>query len=339
MKRVLIRVLPGLFLLLAQGGCQGGGDSGFACEVDADCAPQCSCAVSTAISSTCQVTRDDPPFAQDWICQGTCNAPTGCPEGTSCQRVRFEQRSPPEEDVGVYDCVAMEGTGGAGGSGGAGGASGAGGGQLVCPVRTEPKSFFDDTFLDTAWSDELVAGRSMGTNSFAEHQETTGGNTGGNPDPYRGMTLTIGEGQVSLWQLNLKDGATYDPAKGAICGLLAQMDGTDLNAGTRETIYSMAFRQDGSVFWSDLFRVDCATNSRCVEGEGWLRMSPVDEADFTLFDPARSPGPDFTTAGAEIEFGFLAGAAGNNDTGAPRTFQYGVDNWQFVVCVCAPRPF
>jgi hypothetical protein len=47
----------------------------------------------------------------------------GCPEGTSCQRVELVVTNDPP-NVGIYDCVAMDGTGGAGGSGGAGGTGG-----------------------------------------------------------------------------------------------------------------------------------------------------------------------------------------------------------------------
>jgi hypothetical protein len=186
--------------------------------------------------------------------------------------------------------------------------------------------FFDGTFSDTEWSDETVEGRSTGDNSFTASQEPSGGNQG----PYRGMTLTIGEGQVALWQLNLQNSVSWNPADGAICGLVAQMDVTNFEAGTAEAVYSMAFRQDGKVFWSEQFYVNV---------EGWLTIEPpVGEGDFTLFDPLSDPAaPDFSPAGPPIEFGFLAGAAGNNDTGAPRVFNYGVDNWRFAVCLCASQ--
>jgi len=218
------------------------------------------------------------------------------------------------------DCRCASGTGGTGGAGGTGGS------PLVCPVNTDPVEFFDGTFVNENWSDELVDGRSNGDNNEFDAAQLT---SGGNPGAYRGMTLTIGEGQVALWQLNLKDTATWNPATdGAICGLLAQMDGTDRNAGTAETIYSMAFKQDNTVYWSDRFRVNV---------DGWLTMTPpVDEGDFTQFDHLDMPrDPDFSDTGLPIAFGFLAGAAGNNDTGAPRVFNYGVDNWRFAVCLCA----
>jgi len=195
-----------------------------------------------------------------------------------------------------------------------------------CLLGTGDRTFFDDTFLEAAWSTEIVEGRSMGMNSFEVRQEPSGGNTGDDPDEYRGLTLTIGEGQVALWLLNLKEDATWNPADGAICGLSAQLDGTDKDAGTAETLYSMAFRQGGRVFWSELFHVYV---------DGWLTMSPKNEDDFKLFDPLSDPvEPEFSRAGAPIEFGFLAGAGTNNTTGASRTFQYGVDNWRFVVDLC-----
>ena len=246
--------------------------------------------------------------------------PAQCPGGVDAA-ICNEERS-------QCECECAPGTGGTGGTGGTAGTGGTGGSPLVCPVDTDPMEFFDGTFVNEDWSDELVDGRSNGDdNSFTADQLTIGGNLGA----YRGMTLTIGEGQVALWQLNLKDTATWNPATdGAICGLLAQMDGTDRDAGTAETIYSMAFKQNNTVYWSDRFRVDV---------DGWLTMTPpVDEGDFTQFDHLDMPrDPDFSDAGAPIAFGFLAGAAGNNDTGAPRVFNYGVDNWRFLVCLCATQ--
>lgn len=181
----------------------------------------------------------------------------------------------------------------------------------------------DDDFADDDWTWELVPERNVGdNNSFSATQSPQGGNLGA----YRKMTLTIGEGQVTLWVLNIKTSATWNPATdGAICGIRAALDGTDKDAGTAATFYSLAMKQGTRIFWSDRFEVNV---------EGWARES-VDESAFKQFSPLSGPGSlDFSTGGEAIHFGFLVGASGNNTTGAPRVFTYGVDNWRFEICPC-----
>jgi len=195
-------------------------------------------------------------------------------------------------------------------------------GALWC--KTGTSAAFVDGDFSGGWTDEVVPGRSKGTdNSYAVSRESTGGN----PDAYRRIDLTIGLGQVALWVLNMKKDAMWDPAtQGGICGIRARMDGTDKDAGTTETIYSMALRQEGKIYWSEDFRVNV---------EGWKTMDPADETAFIQWDPFGLTGPDLSASGKPIQFGFLAGASGNNTTGNPRTFKYGVDNWRFVVCPCS----
>jgi len=108
MKHVLILVLPGILLILAQGGCQGE-KGGFSCLSDDDCPPACECDLSTSLTNpTC---KDN----DDVECGGSCDLTTTCPEGTSC---RFEPTS--GSDLRLFACLPPPGgTGGTGGTGGA----------------------------------------------------------------------------------------------------------------------------------------------------------------------------------------------------------------------------
>lgn len=118
MHRLTTHALAGLFLLVAQAGCQGGEGEPLSCINDDDCPATCTCVSSEIQLGRCQ-------FDPDTFCGGSCTRETDCPQGASCAVERTESIS--EGDLLVFSCQAPSGTGGNGGAGGEGGSGGTGG--------------------------------------------------------------------------------------------------------------------------------------------------------------------------------------------------------------------
>ena len=171
---------------------------------------------------------------------------------------------------------------------------------------------FNDAGACADWSSD-VAGN--GTYSATNGCEAAGGN----PDGYRTMTHEVTDVSgvnVSHWY----EGGSYDPSSG---GAIEEIIYSESLIITQPAFVGGAvgsyfrLRQGGTVYTHSL---GAHTDT------GWtdhsVRLTPV------FFTPA--PGPDFSAAGSEIQFGY--GRSNSNTTaGATSTTVHGIDNWRVVI--------
>jgi len=142
---------------------------------------------------------------------------------------------------------------------------------------------------------------------------------GGNPDGYRTMTHEVTDVSginVSHWY----EGGSYDPSSG---GAIEEIIYSESQIITQPAFVGGAvgsyfrLRQGGTVY---SYSLGAHTDT------GWTDHSARLTPGF--FTPA--PGPDFSAAGGEIQFGY--GRSNSNTTaGATSTTVHGIDNWRVVI--------
>ena len=175
---------------------------------------------------------------------------------------------------------------------------------------------FDDAGACADWTSDVVGN---GTFSGTDGCELVGGH----PNGYRTMThevTDVGGVVVSHWY----EGGSYDPSSG---GAIEEIIYSESRIITQPAFVggavgsSFRLRQGGTVYthtFGSFTDTGWATHS--------VRLSPVH------FTPA--PGPDFSAAGSEIQFGYVRSNS-NTSAGATSTSVHGIDNWR-VVIVQAP---
>lgn len=160
---MLVFVLPGLLVLLVIGGCPSGTEDAFSCINDNDCPHPCLCGGEDNLSNLCETLRWVEDEQLTFLCGGTCDRDSSCPEGTSCQSDRVVDR-PGAPNVALYACLPDSGTGGSGGSGGTGG-------SLTTQATESPVSCAEAGDL-VAIADAFVRG---GTSAAEDYQNTSYG--------------------------------------------------------------------------------------------------------------------------------------------------------------------
>ena len=329
MQRVCFLIVPGLLVVSAQLACQSGENAAFSCLTDADCPSDCRCP-DLGSETTCFINFDDL-----FLCGGTCDRETICPEGTSCKYdgeiIEIPGRDSEGnalEDIAVFRCTPSSGAGGNGGTGGTGGGGG-GGGPLTCatacPDPPQCLEFSDDTFEEATW--EHVAVRQDDGTSYGVSQGT---DEQGNLDPYRFVShrLVPPPNELIIEVAHGNTNAVYDPSDGAIRSLHYSYDGRALPDSRQASIRPLA-KQGGKWFWTafDSAKV-------LIDEGGWVTREWGGEADryqgVSLVGFGHVGALDLTENGTEITFGFSSAAShkGTSET----TRNTGVDNWRVVIC-------
>ena len=189
----------------------------------------------------------------------------------------------------------------------------------------------DGDFPPAAWTPMEIPGKHLGTTSIVS---VTTEPTEGNPGAYRKTVLHLDttDGQpAAIFLSHSLDVALYDPSTdGEICEVRFFLDGTDkFDVDARRAGFTPFMLQDGTYYAVPL------ANQLVVDSETWERGSWTTGA-FTRFDGDGPATPDFSAAGAPIQFGYLTGNSRPGTavgTGEPIS---AVDN--FKVEVFPPEP-
>lgn len=184
-------------------------------------------------------------------------------------------------------------------------------------------SYSDGTFNDSDWT--RYAEVTTGTPVYEETAVQS--LTGGNPDAYRYMTHTWGNGtRVVISHFNLN--AVYDPSVSGEIGYI-EYSADVIGLGGSSGVFGDSFmiEQDDRTFMAAITAVPITTG-------GWLDKdySGLTAENFRAVDGGL--GPDFSTSGSAITFGY---ARSNTLLGSVHTVEHGIDNWS-VTIHDAPEP-
>ncbi|HEY7026169.1 MAG TPA: Ig-like domain-containing protein [Gemmatimonadales bacterium] len=177
----------------------------------------------------------------------------------------------------------------------------------------------EDFSVGNQWSANVF--QIDGTASHTEGNQATGGNPGG----YRQMTHTIGppagtSGASYIWVEHLYSGGTYDPStSGEVCDVVYSEDQIDFSLPT-QVMWGLIIEQGGHRFISrptPQFNFAVWTHA----GPYTLRASD--------FSPA--PGPDFSTSGGVMTFGYFRANSTSTNPTTTSTIEHGIDNWRFDI--------
>jgi hypothetical protein len=177
---------------------------------------------------------------------------------------------------------------------------------------------FEDGEFASGWADEKASGKE--TTGYRVERRTSEGD----PGAFLYVAHTVVE-NTGIWVAHEKAEATYDPATaGAIASIRFSIGGKAI--AMRQASLRLLVVQDGKRYWtSALFLIN--------ESQDWVRSPEWTDDDLVLF-PGRagsSAGPDLTTTGKRLTFGFMSGAS--HTTGVSSvTREAGIDNWRVVIC-------
>ena len=175
---------------------------------------------------------------------------------------------------------------------------------LAAPLIARAATISDDTFADADWS-AVATPSSSPSSTFSATQQLLGGN----PNAYRetGHGVLSGFQSISLAHVYL--GASYDPATaGSIASIDFSLDVrfVEGSSGTSRVDYQLLIVQGGS-----RYNAVAATAQALGPGDGqpgrWQSFSftGLTAQSFALLSGSGPATPDFSSAGAPIQFGFL----------------------------------
>jgi hypothetical protein len=192
-------------------------------------------------------------------------------------------------------------------------------------------SFFDGTLTTVGWTLEVLQGGNGGTVA------TTDVATGGNPGGFRRVTLSpraapAADRLSSVAAFQLRDDATWDPrSQGALSSVSLYHDH---RAAPGPQFVALAVKQDGKYF------VATGSHNHYADAQAW---TPFADTGLRSLDFVRLPtdlstqyaeGPDLTTAGGPMTFGYYLGAStGYGGSGYSTTGD--LDNWHLTVVPAA----
>jgi hypothetical protein len=202
----------------------------------------------------------------------------------------------------------------------------------MVPVPAAGLTISDDTFLEADWS-ALEIVDSSGAAIFTTSQQLAGGN----PESFRQTTHSIpGAGQSIIVGHVFSDGH-YDPsAEGEIEFIDFALDLRFIggSAGTAQVGYQLLLVQAGSYYNATV------TAGAVAQGPGegvpgaWSRhlFAFLDASSFAKVLGDGPDDPDFSSSGADIQFGYMTQ---NSSLETPIATTSGIDNWS-VTIVPAP---
>jgi hypothetical protein len=183
--------------------------------------------------------------------------------------------------------------------------------------------FNDATFADADWKLHKIIDTTRGMLGFAEgFQNSTGGNSGTAPDPFRRIVHGYGKGDLFIGHLH--NHFLYSPAaNGAIGSIDHAYDLIHINPPPDQAVaYGLLLRQGDT---------DYSGPRDQIFPEAWQHLSRTGlrAADFTKLAGTGPIHPDFSSAGGQIRFGFLSANTGTQDVQSTR--QSGIDDFSVTV--------
>jgi hypothetical protein len=184
-------------------------------------------------------------------------------------------------------------------------------------------TFTDPTLLAANWTSTKIVDTTPGASATTT---STSQPTGGSPGPYRETSHTWSNGAIVVAHANAL--ALQDPSM--------------------EPVYSVDFSADLIHITAGSVGGAVAVRAAVLQGSAWYggptinvfsgvwatyAQSALTANDFVLVAGAGSPHPDFTNAGAILQFGYLTA---NSASGGPVTKIIGVDNWTVTAILAAP---
>ncbi len=197
---------------------------------------------------------------------------------------------------------------------------------LALPATASSLTFTDGTFTPTDW-DVISVQSGLGGSGT-----TTQITTGGNPDHYFSVALSVNDpgtvgSQITLVHINKT--AIYNPSGGAIASIDYGEDASKTSGIGNGHASTIALRQGGVLYAAVAKRVftpDAAWTAKAIDD--------LVESDFRGVLVGALV-PDFSSSGSPIEFGFWrAISSPANSSAASRTV--GIDNWSVDVTVPEP---
>jgi hypothetical protein len=186
-------------------------------------------------------------------------------------------------------------------------------------------TFVDGTFAPTDWEIAVATFRSS-DGALADGDAQGSQAAEGLPSPSRRVELTLPPAPTltefsSTYAVNLRTGFVYDPmAQGSIASFDYEEDARILVA---PVLTGLAVRQGGELYFAEV---------QVLTSESWTRVVrrkilQTNFAHLTPDGPVQGQYPDFSSAGAPIEVGFLRA----NSTGQGRATGFSnpalIDNW------------
>jgi hypothetical protein len=196
-------------------------------------------------------------------------------------------------------------------------------GLLLCPIaaRASVITYSDGTFAPSSWTftTDIIIG-----SSASATQQTSGGN----PGYCRQVKINVAAGNFAqVYAFNMMAAATLTPATQGAISLLTY--GEDRNAPTDQE-FGPAVYQGGIYYYA---------NAGYYPTNGWSTLPPTAFASTSFVTPTSSTShPDFTSAGAPLEFGFVA-INNNGEDGSAFSTTTEYDNFQIsLTTVAVPEP-
>jgi hypothetical protein len=194
------------------------------------------------------------------------------------------------------------------------------------PAVAGAVTFSDSTFSDNDWTASDI-NTATATNSFTAGQVPSGGN----PGPYRSVTLNwsnqgdLGDLSQIISVASLNSQAVYDPAtSGAIATISYSMDAMETSSDNSAGVYEeLVLYQNGTYF------VPLA-NQYVTQTGDW---SAIAQSGLTssAFTSGTAPHPDFSAQGAPIEFGYMSITGNTSVSAGQHQNVVATDNWSVTV--------
>jgi hypothetical protein len=198
-------------------------------------------------------------------------------------------------------------------------------GNIICtvtfnpaPPPSGPPTLEDDFTSGAQWTTTVV--RSTGNPVDPQAAGTVA--NGGNPGGYRSMTHSF-KAAGDIFVDHLFTGGTYNPSQqGAI---------TTLDYSEDRIILGAPFAGAGVASWFILVQnnqtFERASSPNVFANTGWqsATLTGLRASDF-----APGPGPNFSSTGGPIQFGYRRANTNDSPT-AQYVLTHGIDNWKVVV--------
>jgi hypothetical protein len=186
------------------------------------------------------------------------------------------------------------------------------------PPPSGSDTFQDDFTSGAQWTTTVL--RSTGNPVDPQTAGTVA--AGGHPDAYRSMTHSF-TSAGDIFVDHHFTGGTYNPSQQ---GAIATLDYSE-----DQIILQTPFTGAGVASWFILVQnnqtFERATTPNIFTSTAWLQTSLT---GLRASDFAPAPGPDFSSTGGPIQFGYRRANTNDSPT-AQFTLTHGIDNWRVIV--------
>lgn len=195
------------------------------------------------------------------------------------------------------------------------------------PTASAAVVISDATFTDADWASTKEIDTTPGTVATFTAAQSAGGL--GNPDPYRLVTHSYVDGAIHI--SHVFTAGSYDPATQ---GAISTLDYTyDLRRFSSDIGLAPLVGQRPSLFQGGTLFI--MTTSFSFSHTGWAPFAALGLTQLDFIDLTASSSPDFSAAGALIQFGYFTNngdpIGGIVTPPSLVTTDSGIDNWIVTV--------